>query len=291
MHIERFGTDEVEGIDIGLCYLFPKLDGTNSSVWAKDQVLHAGSRSRDLTLEQDNFDFYHFVTETIRTKKLEEYFRKYPDRRLYGEYLVPHTIKTYRNEAWRRFWVFDVLDVDKYMPYPDYVQSLEDFSIDYIPPLCVINNPSIEQLRHEMDINTFMMKEGYVGEGIVIKNYGFYNKYGRQVWAKLVKNEFKEKNAKEFGIRSLEGQKTLESYIIEKYCTETFIEKTYANIIAERGVWSSKMIPELLGRGFHDLINENIWQTIKDFGLRTIDFKRLNQLCIQKIKEVKPELF
>jgi hypothetical protein len=31
-HIERYGTDEVEGIDAGLCYVFYKIDGTNSSI-------------------------------------------------------------------------------------------------------------------------------------------------------------------------------------------------------------------------------------------------------------------
>lgn len=291
MHIERLGTDEVEGIDIGECYVFAKLDGTNASVWLEDNELHGGSRSRDLTLDQDNFDFYKFVTDSIETKRFKEYFKKYPDRILYGEYLVPHTLKTYRTEAWRRFWIFDVLDVDRYISYEEYKQSLEDFSLDYIPPLCIINNPSIEQLRHEMDINTFLMKEGHIGEGIVIKNYEFYNKYGRQTWAKLVKNEFKEQNSKEFGVRSLEGQKHLEQHIVEKYCTEAFVEKTYAKIVADRGGWSSKMIPELLGRVFYDLVNENIWQAIKDFGMRSVDFKRLNQYCIKQIKDVKSELF
>jgi hypothetical protein len=33
MHLERFGNDEVEGIEIGTTYVFPKLDGTNAQVW------------------------------------------------------------------------------------------------------------------------------------------------------------------------------------------------------------------------------------------------------------------
>ena len=31
-HIERFGTSEVEQIEIGTCYVFPKIDGTNNMV-------------------------------------------------------------------------------------------------------------------------------------------------------------------------------------------------------------------------------------------------------------------
>ena len=53
-HLERFGTTEVNGIEDGMCYIFPKIDGTNSSVWFNDG-LQAGSRKRHLTLESDNF--------------------------------------------------------------------------------------------------------------------------------------------------------------------------------------------------------------------------------------------
>ena len=28
-HIERLGTTETNGIEMGMCYIFPKIDGTN----------------------------------------------------------------------------------------------------------------------------------------------------------------------------------------------------------------------------------------------------------------------
>ena len=31
-HVERYGNDEVQGIEYGELYIFPKLDGTNASV-------------------------------------------------------------------------------------------------------------------------------------------------------------------------------------------------------------------------------------------------------------------
>jgi hypothetical protein len=36
MHIEKFGNTGVEGIELGECYVFPKLDGTNSSLWFQE---------------------------------------------------------------------------------------------------------------------------------------------------------------------------------------------------------------------------------------------------------------
>ena len=41
MHIERLGTDEVEDIEFGECYIFYKLDGTNGSVWLDNGELKA----------------------------------------------------------------------------------------------------------------------------------------------------------------------------------------------------------------------------------------------------------
>lgn len=47
MHLERFGNDEVLGIELGECYVFPKLDGTNASLWVgEDGSVQAGSRNR-----------------------------------------------------------------------------------------------------------------------------------------------------------------------------------------------------------------------------------------------------
>jgi len=51
------------------------------------------------------------------------------------------------------------------------------------------------------------------------------------------------------------------------------------------------MIPKLLGICFHDFITEEIWDVLKKYNNPTIDFKRLNQLMIVKVKEFMPELF
>lgn len=58
IHLERFDTSEVEGIEVGTTYVFPKLDGTNAQVWYSDvHGIQAGSRNRELTLEADNLGF------------------------------------------------------------------------------------------------------------------------------------------------------------------------------------------------------------------------------------------
>lgn len=42
---------------------------------------------------------------------------------------------------------------------------------------------------------------------------------------------------------------------------------------------------------YYDLITEETWMILKKFKNPVIDFKRLNSLTIQKIKEIKSELF
>jgi hypothetical protein len=294
-HIERFGTDEVDGIELGECFVFPKLDGTNSSVWLDSEGnVKAGSRTRELTLEKDNAGFYAYVLEQ---DNLKQYLIKHPTHRLYGEFLVPHSLKTYRDDTWRKFYIFDVCidtegDSVEYIPYDIYQSMLEEFSLDYIPPLAKIKNASYDYFVKALEKNNFLIEDGKgVGEGIVIKNYSFYNKFRRQTWAKVVTNEFKEKHVKAMGCAVLEAEKMIEERIVNDFCTSAFVEKEYAKIVTEKEGWQSRYIPELLGRVFSELIKEESWNFVKKYKYPKINFKTLNALVIQRIKEVKKELF
>lgn len=295
-HIERFGTDEVDGIEFGRCYIFYKIDGTNSSVWLdNDSNLKAGSRNRELTLENDNAGFYNTI---IQNKNIKDYLIKHPTHRLFGEWLVPHSLKTYRQDAWRKFYIFDVcIDNDddglEYIPYDIYKPMLEEFSLNYIPPLAIINNPTYESLIKCLEkTGQFLIEDGKGnGEGIVIKNYDFYNKFKRQTWAKIVSNEFKEKHHKEMGCPEFSAEQMIEEKIVDKYCTDAFIEKEHYKIINEQQGWQSKYIPMLLGRVFSELIKEESWNIVKEFKYPKINYKTLNALVIQKVKQVKREIF
>jgi hypothetical protein len=292
-HIERFGTDEVDGIEIGICYVFPKIDGTNSSVWLDNGILKAGSRNRELTLDKDNAGFYNSIKDDQR---IINYLNKHPEHRLFGEWLVPHSLKTYRDDAWRKFYIFDVCldkyeDDLEYLPYEVYKPLLDEFDIDYLVPLRIVKNGDYETFLKCLEQNNFLIKDGCgVGEGIVIKNYDYYNKYKRQTWAKIVTAEFREKHHKEMGAPITEN-KMIEEEIIDTYVTEAFVDKEYAKIVTEQNGWISKNIPMLLSRVFYELINEEIWNILKKFKNPKIDFKILNALTINKIKAVKPEIF
>lgn len=293
-HLERFGNSEVDGIELGECLVFPKVDGTNGSVWLDNGVVKAGSRNRELSLEQDNAGFYSYI---VSNENIKAYLEKHPTHRLYGEFLVPHTLKTYRDDAWRRFYIFDVvMDKDdesvEYIPYEIYKTMLEEFSLDYIPPLCTIKNGSYENFIKTLESNSFLIQDGAgSGEGIVIKNYDFYNKYKRQNWAKIVTSEFKEKHYKTMGSPKIEVKEMVEQQIVDEYCTVAFIEKEYAKIVNENEGWQSKYIPMLLGKVFSELIKEEMWNILKKYKYPKIDFKTLNTLVVGKIKKTKVDIF
>ncbi|HYD90307.1 MAG TPA: RNA ligase family protein [Flavobacterium sp.] len=176
-HLERFGTTEVQNIELGECHIFPKIDGTNASVWLHEGEVQAGSRRRHLSIDDDNAGFCAWV---LQQENIRSYLLENPTHRLYGEWLVPHSLKTYRNEAWRRFYVFDVA-INKhpdeilhesdspvnYLPYNDYKAGLEKHGIDYIPPICTITNASYDQLIKQLANNVFLIEDGKgAGEGI-----------------------------------------------------------------------------------------------------------------------------
>lgn len=294
-HLERYGTTETEGIEIGECLIFPKIDGTNASIWLDDEGnVNAGSRARVLSVDNDNAGFCKFVIENENIKK---YLEKHPTHRLYGEWLVPHSLKTYREDAWRKFYVFDVCldkgeDSVEYIPYDIYKPLLDEFGIEYIIPIGRVTNGSYELFLNSLEKNFFLIKDGEgTGEGVVIKNYDFYNRYKRQTWAKLVTSEFKEKHYREMGCPTIQPKEMLEQKIVDEFCTEAFIEKEHAKIVLECDGWTSKQIPMLLGRVMSEMVKEETWNFVKKFKYPTVNFKTLNTLVINKIKKTKPEIF
>lgn len=301
-HLERFGNTEVQNIELGKTYIFPKIDGTNASVWLNDKgEIQAGSRNRCLTLEKDNAGFYAWVKEQ---GNLLEYLKENPTHRLYGEWLVPHSLKTYKEDAWRNFYIFDVSiykdeseithegdDKIKYLHYDIYKPILEKHKLNYIMPISIITNASYEQLVNQLMKNVFLIEDGKgVGEGIVIKNYDFKNKYGRNTFAKIVTSEFKEKHAKTMGASEIKGKKMVEEEIAKEFVTKALVDKVYAKIDVDTG-FNSRQIPRLLNTVFYDVVKEDAWNFVKKHKNPSINFKTLQHFVFAEVKVKAPSLF
>ena len=298
-HVERLGDPEVEGIGNGLVYIFPKLDGANGSVWVEDtpasdrsaaptglQVC-AGSRNLELSEGVDNAGFYAYVQE--HSGMYLQYLGDHPSRILYGEWLVPHTIKDYEPWAWRRFYVFDVYDTvsGRYLAYDEYADDLDAVGIDVIPPLYTIENPSLseDQLNTFLTTNFYLMKEGCLGEGVVIKNYGWTNRYGRQTWAKVVRTAFKENSR---AVNKGGPEAVVEDRIVEALLTEEAITHEVLKFRDEYGDYTAGNYRELLGRVWKGWLEDNIWKIISKAGKNSVNFSTLRHKAEAKIKEYYP---
>jgi len=334
-HVERLGHDDVNELIIGDVFVFAKLDGTNASVWFEpggdEDGPHVccGSRTRTLSSESDNAGFWAWAHTNEAEQKFFEILRQgHHHWTIYGEWLVPHTFKQYREEAWRKFYVFDVYDNEKgrYLHYEQWEPTIRGVGLDVIEPMCTYTNPSEEQLTRETENNSYLILDGAgAGEGIVIKNYAWQNRYGRQPWAKIVRNEFKEENKRAFGVPEKGGEFQVEAAMAQEFLTQALVEKTKFKILHElydqdiadqvepsptrsfagedygdlmeqaiRRVQErhrGQLIPRLLGTMFHEFVNEELWMALKKHKFPTVDFKKLRTHVILQTKKYAPELF
>jgi hypothetical protein len=325
-HLERCEHPDVADIGFGTVHVFPKIDGTNASVWCEDGVVQCGSRTRVLSAEQDNAGFHAWVNSDDPVAVLLRALAKsLPFLTFYGEWLVPHTLKTYREDAWRQFYIFDVYDraAGRYLPFAEYVGVLEAAGQNIIRPLAIIENPSENQLVKLRDAtNTYLIAdEKGVGEGIVLKNYAWRNKHGRQPWAKMVRNEFKDASRGLFGgVKLTPGEKQVEQDIVDAFCTEAFIRKEFAKVVlmvaddvgvvideTDRHIgapgqlslthaqfvaeFRHKIIPRFLGTFYLELVRESMRDIVKKFKNPIVDFSKLHKLMTIKAKRVLSEVF
>lgn len=297
LHLEKIGNSEVNGILDGTCYIFPKIDGTNASVFWNGETgsIATGSRNRQLSVGSDNAGFHKHV---MRDEKYSKFISIYKKTYLFGEWLVPHQVKTYQDEAWRKFYIFDVATKNEageleYIHYDIYSELLDGYGFNIITPIATLHRPTEANLIELLQSNTYLIKDNKgIGEGIVIKNYSYKNRYGRYAVAKMISDDFKTKKHIQLDAKSTDPY-YLEQQIVNDFCTEHFVKKTYHKILTEAdNEWNSKRhIPELIGRVWYDLVSEEMWNILKKYKNSTINFKALNSKVISKIKEHIPEVF
>jgi hypothetical protein len=294
MHVERLGNDEVEGILVGNVYVQPKLDGANGQIYFDQESggIFCASRRKMVDENNTNQGFYNYVVE--HAGMYMDYFKKHPHHILYGEWLVPHTLKTYRKDAWRKFYVFDVFNnySGMFIPYDKYVEELKEFEIPFVPVIAEFYNPPEKNVESYLEHNKFLIEDGKgLGEGIVIKNYDFINKYGRPTWAKIVRNEFKEEHNITMGHPEMSFE-PVEIKIANEFVTEGRLSKIKEKIMTEKDTgWQSKYIPEYLGRVWFEIIQDEMWNILKKHKNPRINFRDLNRCVILKIKELDKETF
>lgn len=288
-HIERLGNVAVEGILDGEVTVQTKVDGANLSVfWDEEDGLMIASRNH-LIYRQNQTGVINAFNGAV------DYVLNHPGvidlvQRGYilrGEWLVKHSVQ-YGDDFWRKFYVFDVeSSVGQLLNFHELIPILESAKILYIKPLAVLNRPQVSDLvpltkgPDEFGANQ--------KEGIVIKSYNFVNKFGRTQFAKLIAEDFREKNKLAFGASS---QDPAELRFATKFVSREFVKKTIFTVADNRHEEPTiRHMGEILGRVYHDLFTEELWDFIKAEKVGAFNFKDLNRLCLLRTKSIALDFY
>lgn len=269
--IHRLGKEENEGILHGTVYIQEKIDGANASVWLEDGEIVCGSRTRKLE------EGFRGLVDYVKSHTgLKDLFAQHPDYRLYGEWLVRHTI-SYNETVYQNFYLFDILDNDQWLSPLEVEAMAKKFNLNHAYIFSVIENPKEDDVKEFVGIS----KLGDKGEGVVLKNPGFINRFGNRCYAKIVTQSFKEDNATVFGGNNKHSETYWEQYVVNKYLEIARVKKVMQKMEAKLDEkLDLKHTPIIANASYHDMLTEEIWDIQKK--VLQINFSDLKRLSLKK---------
>ena len=223
--VNNFDFREVEGLLDKQIIIQPKLDGSNCQIYIEYGKLVITTRNHVLSAGNDIQDCYKTLSQD---KRYFDFFVKYPHVKLVGEWLIQHSI-IYQESAYNKLYVFDgiIKDSEKghgecdYIQYEQLIIMLNEFNIEHVPYMNIEYHPNLfvdffknleylQLANYLVDVEKTLFykkdlkKEAkYIdhlkgfGEGIIVKNYNYKNRFNRSIWCKLVNNEhYKNKSSK-----------------------------------------------------------------------------------------------
>lgn len=274
--IKQLGDEENEDIfkdGDDAIYIQEKVDGANFRFYINHSGdIIFGSRGQQLTSDkgedtnmQKNFmRCVNHVREKLKDKDLE----KYKGYICYGECMTKHTIG-YDWDTTPPFLGFDVATtgIEGFVNPEDMFTFYNSLGLDVVPLIKVVKASDIKEVTDEM-----IPKSKFYGgqaEGIVFKNHT------KQIYAKYVRDAFKEKNKEEFGV-SKKHADTDEDYFTAVYCTNARIEKIVWKLTDDGNKLELALMPLLIKAVYKDIWEEN-WNEIVTTKGKTVSFDKLKK--------------
>jgi hypothetical protein len=255
-----------------------KIDGANFRFMVKDGEFIFGSRTQELTKdrqEQKNWkQCCDYIRETVKPLKEYEGFI------FYGELCRRHTIG-YNFEKMPPVLGFDIYNTytGKYIPFDAAKNMFAELGIEFVPIIKVIKAGSIAEVTDE-DVPQSQYYEGKA-EGIVFKNYN------EQIFAKHVREEFKEDNKKAFG-GTPKYEETDSGKIMARYCTNARIEKCIYKLEDDGNDIAMELMKYLPKLVYEDIVEEE-WRTIL-LSQYKIDCKRMKRIVCKRCAAVLKQM-
>lgn len=283
-HVERLGHQEVQGLlDHGEVIVQEKIDGANLTVaWDDEDGLIVASRNQAIYAKGDHLKAFNGASEYILGLPMVVEYVKQTGAILRGEWLVRHTIM-YHEAAFGHFYVFDVQNREGEYVHPDHwKEHLTVAGLKVVPEIGRFSGPADPET-----ISALSQGESLIGgkerEGIVVKAYGFKNRYGRVTWGKVVSADFKERAAAKFGANRFESK---EAKFVADCVTSSLVHKIIDKINDENGTVSVRDMARVIQTAWYDAFKEELWDFVKDNKVKSFDFGYARKLSDGKVRDI-----
>lgn len=274
-----------------------KVDGGNGCFWweDKDNVIHFGSRNRDLTEEEDDKAFakQQIALKELLEKNYHNDIKLNPDYVYYIEWMAVHTIRytdapdfigldirlKHRADGDEKgFGLFLGRDLRE--------QEFKRLNIENTP---IVWRGTTKDFK-KIEVGELIKKSKYYDgkmEGVVIKNYCRKNPTGNhQLYAKFVTDEFKENNKAVFGSVRQEISDT--SKVADEFVTDARIRKQILKLVNEfNEKLEMKLMQKIPNLVVKDVLKEEFLGIYDKY--KFIDFKELRAKATKKCLRVLNE--
>lgn len=231
-----------------------KIDGSNASFTydAETGEVVAFSRNRQLTSDNTLNGFYDFVQsfDVERVKAITKDGRYI----IFGEWLVPHTVK-YPEEMYKKFYMFDVWDTvdEQYLSNEKRALFFVNLTVDpeirkNFKSVPIVYAGEFQSWEHLMGLLSIKTTGAEVEEGIVIKSQDRLNEHNsrKPYYLKIVSEKFSEvhdkhvkKNVDPAVLAKREAELELAKTIVTARRAEKIIQKCVDEGIL-RADWDEK---------------------------------------------------
>lgn len=191
--VTRYGKSNTNGViqEGDYITITEKIDGANASFCideTNDLGVSCYSRNTPLSEENRLRGFYDWVINKIVSQKQ----KLNPNYRYFGEYLVPHKV-IYKPEYYNNFYLFSIWDEENQKYLSDEIVKSEAVKLG-IETVTYFYEGQYISFEHLMSFvgKSDKTLEPDTGEGVVVKNVDYFDKYGNQVFVKLVSEKFAE---------------------------------------------------------------------------------------------------
>jgi hypothetical protein len=228
--ILQFGDPITDFFKDGFLHIEEKIDGSQFRIWVNDGIVECGSKSVDWSDERPVDKMFEkavkIAEETFKDSGLK-------DTMIFAEYVMKpkHNTMFYQRVPDKNLIVFDVCTAGKFLQPGEKQEFASKFGFETVPKLWMGMGKDLDMkiIEKLLDTDSILGREKV--EGLVFKNYDkmWQDGYqaGKLIMLKFVREEFKERNKKEWKGNTKKG---LIDIIIEELRTEARWDKAIQHL-------------------------------------------------------------